>query len=132
MNEKLRISDKHPTQLWEGSGSSSKPFNQEWDPISVGLNYSNNKLNIRARWNKFKGKSPNYCLRHRNDIIENTGFAYQDVILKKSLSSVLYLEKKRELILNLMDWIFFNIVETVKDIKKSYNWNFEKEYNDFN
>lgn len=132
MNEKLRVTDKSPTQYWEGSGSSSKPFNQEWDPISIGLNYSNNKLNIRERWNKFRGKSPYYCLRHRNDIIENTGFAYQDTILKKSLSSVLYLEKKRELILKLMDWIFFNIIETVKDIKKSYNWNFEKEYNDFN
>ena len=60
------------------------------------------------------------------------GFDYRGNILKKTLSSVFYNEKKRAAILEFLDDILSTLVDQVKMIKKTYNFVIEKNYRDFN
>lgn len=71
-------------------------------------------------------------VRHRNDILLHRGFPYQGQVLKKSLSSALYLEDKRKNILEALEGPISFIIDNVKHIKKAYNWSLERTFTAFN
>lgn len=73
-----------------------------------------------------------YNIYNRNNNIKHVGFNYKGRILKRTLSGVFWLENKREMILNKFDEILYNMVEHVKDIKRSMNYILDKKYNKFN
>lgn len=67
----------------------------------------------------------------RNDI-KNTGFDYQGKIFEKSMSSFLFREEKRAAILEQIEKIVYEMIEQVKDIKKTFDYRKEKKYRKFN
>lgn len=68
-----------------------------------------------------------YKIRHRHDQLLHRGFNYHGNILYKTLSSAMFLEPKRELILAQYEKVLSFLVDTIKHIKKSYNWTVDKD-----
>lgn len=68
----------------------------------------------------------------RLDNIKNTGYDYEGKILRKSLSSYIYLDDKRGNILDEMEKILFFLIEKVKTIKTFYNYTVDKDYRKLN
>lgn len=64
----------------------------------------------------------------RLNVLKNRGFNYEGKILKKSLSSYLYKDPKREEILNEFEKIVFFSVEKIKLIKAFFNYTADKDY----
>lgn len=83
-------------------------------------------------WDRFSGQNLNYILEHRNDRILHIGYDYRGKVLKRTLSKVMFIEKKREAILNEIEKIVDFLIDSVKHIKKAYNYALEKNYRDFN
>jgi len=73
-----------------------------------------------------------YFLNHRKDILLHRGFDYRGHILEKSLSGSLYLEENRKNILKKLELPISHIVDSIKYIKKCYNWRFDLDFNEFN
>ncbi len=73
-----------------------------------------------------------YNIFNRNNNIKHVGFNYKGRMLKRSLSGMFWLETKRESILKKFEDIVFNMVENVKEIKKSMNYIFSNKYTKFN
>lgn len=71
-------------------------------------------------------------VNHRKDNIKHTGYDYRGKVLRNSLSKLLYLDPKREVILDTYDTILTHLIDKVKHIKKAFNYTLEKEYRDFN
>lgn len=131
-NELLR-SDKDPEQTWVGTTNSTRKFREDYvDPLIENKNYSSNELDVIDKWVGTQGKPPSYFLKHRNDVILHTGYDYRNKILKRSLSPVLYYETKRRLILEKIEESITHMVEHIKSIKRTVNYNFDKDYRDFN
>jgi hypothetical protein len=68
----------------------------------------------------------------RNDNRKNLGFNYKGKIFRNTLSSAMYLEEKRASILDQIERLVYFMIEYVKNIKKSYNYTFDKNFNKFN
>lgn len=83
-------------------------------------------------WDRFKNHSLNYILEHRNDKILHVGYDYRGNVLKRSLSKIFFIEKKRASILEKIEIIIDYLIDHVKHIKKAYNYTLEKNYRDFN
>lgn len=60
------------------------------------------------------------------------GFNYKNNIMKKTLSNFLFLDKKRERFLNQLDILFYELIENVKNIKKTFNYAINKDNYDLN
>lgn len=116
---------------WVSSTGSSRTFKENVDnPFEYNQNYSGNTLDENI---SYVEKHPHeYYINHRNDIIGHLGFDYRGNILKRSLSSAMFLEKKRKGLLGELEKILVYLVDSIKHIKKSYNWALEKDYRDFN
>ena len=71
-------------------------------------------------------------LRHRKDVLLHRGFPYQGQVLYKSLSGALYLEEKRKNILTKLEEPIAFIIDSIKIIKRSYNWTLETDFINFN
>jgi hypothetical protein len=67
-----------------------------------------------------------YQARHRKDDLKNRGFNYYGKIFQRSLSSAMFLENKRAGIIQKFNNFISELVDTIKYIKKSYNWTFDK------
>ena len=116
---------------WTGSSNTSKTYLEtNDDPFQFNKNYSDNDLDNAEVYKE--RLSPNWYINHRNDIILHTGFDYRGRILKRSLSGSMYLETKRAGILNEIEKVLVFLVDSIKNIKKSYNWCLDKNYRDFN
>ena len=83
-------------------------------------------------WDQYKGESPFYILEHRNDRILHLGFDYRGKVLKRSLAKIIFIEKKREAILNKIELVIDFMIDHVKSIKKAFNYKLEKKYRNFN
>jgi len=71
-------------------------------------------------------------INHRKDELLNRGFDYHGHILEHSLSSAFYLDSTRSGILAKMESIFSYLVDSIKHIKKSYNYTHDKDFINFN
>ena len=77
-------------------------------------------------------KSFKRWLEHRNDVISGTGYLYQDNILMRSVSPILYENPILSSFLFRLDSILTFCVDHVKTIKRSYMFTVPKDYNFFN
>ena len=66
------------------------------------------------------------------NVIKNKGFDYKGKIFEKSMSSFLFREEKRAAILEEIEKIVYEMIEQVKDIKKTFDYRKQKKYRDFN
>lgn len=125
---------KNPLITWEGTGYSTAKFKDKFDDLlAEDKNLSKNRLDTtRSPWWKYKGMSFQYCLEHRNDIIKNMGYDYRGAVLRNSLSKVMFIETKREGILNQIETIIDYLIDHVKNIKKQYNWTMDRKWRNFN
>lgn len=68
----------------------------------------------------------------RKEKINNLGFDYKGKILRKTVSSYLYMDPTRAAILDKFEtWLYF-LVEKVKVIKTYYNYTVPKNYKKIN
>lgn len=102
---------------------------QEYDEEIQIRNYSGDLYDIPINHNE---QDFWYNVRNRNNRILNIGFDYRNQILRRSLSKYIYLERKREMILNKLEVLFTWMVEHIKNIKKTFNYSMDKKYRDFN
>ena len=68
----------------------------------------------------------------RNDKINHTGFNYEGLIFRRSISSYQYEESTKADILDKLDTLMFHMVESIKMIKKTVNYSLRKDYTKFN
>lgn len=71
-------------------------------------------------------------IESRHDSLLNKGFDYKNIVLKRTLSSALYLESKRKMILEKLEEPITYIINSIKNIKKSYNWTVPMDYENIN
>jgi len=71
-------------------------------------------------------------VKHRKDNILYTGYSYRGNVLWKSLSNIFYKEDKRRNILMALEVCVTYLIDSVKMIKKTYNYALSKNYVDFN
>lgn len=71
-------------------------------------------------------------LNSRKDNIKYLGYNYKNNIFKNTLSSAFFIENKRENILSEIERLIYFTIEYVKNIKKSYNYTYPKNFNKFN
>ena len=65
-------------------------------------------------------QSPFYNVEHRIDENHQLGFDYRGEVMKRTLSHLLYNDEKRVKILNKIDELFVNMIDSVKNIKKTF------------
>lgn len=68
----------------------------------------------------------------RKEKINNLGFNYKGKILKKTLSSYIYMDPTRAGIMDQFENLFYFLVEKVKTIKTFYNYTVPKDYKKIN
>lgn len=71
-------------------------------------------------------------IKMRKNDIKHVGFDYRGRILLKTLSGHMFDEVKRRNILAHIEKVLVFLVESVKEIKKTYSWVHSKKYRDFN
>lgn len=71
-------------------------------------------------------------LEHRNDRIENLGFDYQGKIFENTISKVITADPKRKKMLDKVEAILYELIESVKLIKTNINWTVKKDYKKIN
>lgn len=70
--------------------------------------------------------------RNRKDLRLNQGFDYEGQIFRRTTSPILYAEGTRnKRILDQMDKVFFQLIESVKYIKTFYNYTVHKNDKNF-
>jgi len=68
----------------------------------------------------------------RKEKINNIGFNYKGKILRKTLSSYIFMDPRRAAILDQFEsWVYF-LVEKVKLIRTFYNYTVPKDYTKIN
>ncbi len=65
-------------------------------------------------------KSPYYYAYHSQDNYKNLGFDYHGHILEKSISKVIFDNKRNKSLLKYVDFMLEFLVDTVKQIKLQY------------
>lgn len=75
-------------------------------------------------------KGPYYYARHAQDKYENLGFDYHGRILEKSVSNVIFHNKKNKKLLKFADNMLDYLVDAVKQIRLQYMFSHNK--NDIN
>lgn len=60
------------------------------------------------------------------------GFDYREQIYKKSVSNIILADKKRNLIIQKMDKMICFLIDSVKNIKKTYNYSISRNSRDLN
>lgn len=119
------------TNTWVSSNNTSKTFLESTDdPFQYNTNMSGNELDVNNKY--IEKKSHEWYINHRNDLIRNKGFEYRGNILKRSLSGAMFIETKRKGLLEQLEKVLVYLVDSIKHIKKSYNYTLEKDYVDFN
>ena len=71
-------------------------------------------------------------LKHRNDVLLHRGFNYHGKIFTKTVSNVFYLEEKRAKILDEYDKVFSFLIDSIKHIKKTFHFAYDKDFINFN
>jgi len=131
-NDRIKSVDQGQSK-WTGSSYTTKAFRDDTDdPFQYNLNYSKNKLDNQKGpefYNKF---SHTYYINHRNDNIGHTGYNFLGNVLTNSLSKIFFIEDKRDGILMKLERCINFMIDSVKTIKKSYNWTLEKSWRNFN
>lgn len=69
---------------------------------------------------------------HQHDKLKNTGFNWRDNTIKKSVSSYLLKDKKRELIIERYQVLIAAIMDYVSNIKKAAFYSADKNYKHLN
>lgn len=69
---------------------------------------------------------------NRLNKLKNRGYDYKGKILKRTLSSYIYRDPKREEILDQFEKSLYFIVQQIKTIKTFFNYTVDKDYTDFN
>ncbi len=82
--------------------------------------------------NKSLRKSYREVAEHTFDDYKNLGFEYKNYILRKTLSSLFYLDEKRAGILDKIQEMIYELIESVKIIKKFRNYAVKKNSNKIN
>ena len=83
--------------------------------------------------NKYiRRQSPFYQVEHRKDENHQLGFDYRGEVLKRTLSPVLYNDEKRVKILQKLDELFVNMIDNVKNIKKTFIYSVERNSRNIN
>lgn len=103
-----------------------------YNPLKNNKNYSDNSLDVTDEFAKFRGKSLQYILKNRNNKPLYTGYDYRGKIFKNSLSRLIFFDKKRENIIQKIDEIWWQLIQKIKIIKKTFNYTVNKDYIDFN
>ena len=67
----------------------------------------------------------------RNQIL-NKGFDYQGKIFEKTMSSFIFREEKRTNILAMIEAVFYETIERVKQIKIHFDYTKKKDFREFN
>ncbi len=67
----------------------------------------------------------------RNDI-KNKGFDYHGKLFEKTMSSLLFREEKRANILAVIEEVFYEMIQRVKQIKIHFDYAKKKNFRDFN
>lgn len=60
------------------------------------------------------------------------GFDYREQIYKKSVSNIILADEKRNLIIQKMDKMICFLIDSVKNIKKTYNYSISRNSRDLN
>ena len=71
-------------------------------------------------------------LLSRMDNIKNLGYKYENNIFKNTMSPSLFVEAKRNFILDKLEKMVFELIEDVKTIKISMNYTLPKRYKKIN
>lgn len=71
-------------------------------------------------------------VKHRKDDIKHKGYSFRGNVLWKSISNIFYKENKRRDILMAIEVCIVFLIDSVKTIKKTYNYALDKNYRDFN
>lgn len=71
-------------------------------------------------------------VKHRKDNILHQGYVFRGNVLWKSLSNMFYKESKRRDILMAIEVCVTYLIDSVKIIKKTFNWALDKNYVYFN
>jgi hypothetical protein len=69
---------------------------------------------------------------HQRDNVLHTGFSYEGQIFKKSMSNFLFRTENAASILEQMEAVVFNLIESVKTIKTFCAYALPKNYRKFN
>lgn len=72
------------------------------------------------------------AVKHRKDNILHQGYDFRGNVLWKTLSNMFYKEDKRRNILTAIEVCITHLIDSVKMIKKTYNWVMPKSYVNFN
>jgi hypothetical protein len=84
------------------------------------------KVTVERRYYDFDPTQNIYDIRDSiNDNLYN-GFDYQDQILKRSLSNVIYRDPVKEGILHYFQRVVYGLIETTKQIKNFFNYTVKK------
>lgn len=71
-------------------------------------------------------------LNTRKNVIRNAGYDYRNNVFGRTLSNLFYTDQKRTEILDRFEPILSFLIDFVKHIKKTANYNIPKWYRDFN
>jgi hypothetical protein len=69
---------------------------------------------------------------HRKDNLLNRGYDWRGNILKRSISPYFFSSLTRTLTILQLERMLNYILDSVKIIKKSFYWTYEKSFRDFN
>jgi len=72
------------------------------------------------------------ALHHQFDDIKNTGFNWRDNSFKRSLSSYLLNDPKREEVIGRFQVFIAYIMDYASNIKKAFNYTVDKNYKNLN
>lgn len=69
-----------------------------------------------------------YVSEHLQDDLKNTGFAYQDKLLTKTVSNYLLSDTQREYAIGRLQILINQIVDYVSNIRRGFNYTVDKKY----
>lgn len=104
-------------------------MNQYLEEKTYGKNLSGNNLSQREFSYRFNFSEN---LRHRNDSRLHEGYSFRGNVIWNSVSNTFYKEDKRKGILNAIEVAIVHLIDSVKDIKKTFNWVIDKDVVEFN
>lgn len=116
--------------FWEGSTYRKENIDENFYEEVIDLSEYKNELKYKYYY--FHPYSYRDFLEHRNDIIKNIGYNYRGKVLKNTLAKILFLEKKRELLLLEIERVIDYIIDHIKSIKHFVNYTFSKKWREFN
>ena len=85
-----------------------------------------------GKYKYLKRESLFFVVEHRNDANLQLGFDYRKEVMKRTLSPILFRDEKRKAILDVFNDLIVYLIDSVKNIKKTFFYSIERNSRNLN